>query len=55
MNIYNNILLLVLFIIIGYYSLKYLAFILIGFFLGIYITYYYYNYYQTNDNKKKNN
>ncbi len=53
MNIYNNILLLVLFIIIGYYSLKYLAFILIGFFLGIYITYYYYHYYHQDNNKKE--
>lgn len=53
MNIYNNILLLVLFIIIGYYSLKYLAFILIGFFLGIYVTYYYYYYYNYLDNKKE--
>ena len=41
MNIYNNILLLLLFLIVGYYSIKYLLFIFIGIIIGIYITYYY--------------
>ncbi len=40
-TIYNYILLLFLIIIVGYFSLKYLFFILIGFLLGVYITYYY--------------
>jgi len=40
-DIYNYILLIILVIIIGYFSLKYLFFILIGFILGVYLTYTY--------------
>jgi hypothetical protein len=40
-NIYNYLLFIILIIIVGYYSLKYLFFILIGFCLGVYLTYYY--------------
>jgi len=40
-DIYNYILLIILIIIIGYFSLKYLFFILIGFILGVYLTYTY--------------
>ena len=38
----NYIIFIILIIIIGYYSLKYLFFILIGFVLGIYLTYLFY-------------
>lgn len=38
----NNIVFLILIIIIGYYSLKYLFFVLIGLILGIYLTYLFY-------------
>lgn len=40
-DIYNYLLLIVLVIIVGYFSLKYLFFILIGFILGVYLTYSY--------------
>jgi len=40
-DIYNYILFIILIIIIGYFSLKYLFFILIGFVLGVYLTYKY--------------
>ncbi len=35
----NNIILIVIIIVIGYYSLKYLFFVLIGFILGFYLSY----------------
>ena len=38
MNIYNNFAILILIIIIGYFSLKYLFFILLGIIIGIYIS-----------------
>ena len=41
MDIYNYLLLVILVIIVGYFSLKYLFFILIGFILGVYLTYSY--------------
>jgi len=41
-DIYNYLLFIILIIIVGYFSIKYLFFILIGFFLGIYITYNYF-------------
>jgi len=40
-DIYNYFLLIILVIIVGYFSLKYLFFILIGFIMGIYFSYYY--------------
>lgn len=40
-DIYNYILLVILVIIIGYFSIKYLFFIIIGFILGVYLTFYY--------------
>lgn len=49
MNIYNNLFVLFLFIIIGYYSIKYLTFIIIGFCIGFYIAYTIFN-----NNKNKN-
>jgi len=46
MNLYNNLLLLILFLVVGYYSLKYLFFIIVGIIIGIYISRFYYNYSQ---------
>jgi len=40
-DLYNYLLFLILIIFVGYYSIKYLFFIIIGFLLGVYITYYY--------------
>ena len=44
MDYYNYLLLVILIIIVGYFSLKYLFFIIIGFVLGIYIYYKYLRY-----------
>ena len=44
MNIYNNLLLLILILVVGYYSLKYLFFVVIGIFIGIYLSRVYYKY-----------
>ena len=38
----NNLIFIILIIVIGYYSIKYLFFVLIGFMLGVYITYKFY-------------
>jgi hypothetical protein len=38
----NNIIFIILIIVIGYYSIKYLFFVLTGFILGIYLTYKFY-------------
>jgi hypothetical protein len=46
MKIYENLFLLFLFLLIGYYSLKYLFFIVIGIIIGFYLTKTYYNYKQ---------
>jgi hypothetical protein len=38
----NNLIFIILIIVIGYYSIKYLFFVIIGFILGVYITYKFY-------------
>lgn len=38
----NNLIFIILICMIGYYSIKYLFFVLIGFFIGVYLTYLFY-------------
>ena len=38
----NNLIFIILIIVIGYYSIKYVFFVLIGLFIGIYLTYLFY-------------
>lgn len=38
----NNLIFIILIIVIGYYSIKYLFFVIIGFLLGVYLTYLFY-------------
>ena len=38
----NNLIFIILIIVIGYYSIKYVFFVLIGLFIGVYLTYLFY-------------